>query len=118
MPRSLSAVLPSAHDVAGPMLAWRDRLDDEHRFRTQQIARLDHEIAANPQLHHDGVTLALRHAATVALDEVDAALGRMETGDYGRCTRCGQTIPDDRLEVLPMTAQCMPCQYREQTRGR
>ncbi len=118
MPRSLSPVSPFALDIGESLVLWRDRLQDEHRFRTEQIALLNHELAANPQLHHDGVTIALRRAATVALDEVVAALTRMDAGDYGRCTRCAQTIPIDRLDVLPMTALCMPCQYQEQTRGR
>lgn len=118
MPRSLSPVPPFAPDIGGSMLLWRDRLQNEHRFRTEQIALLNHELTENPQLHHDGVTIALRRAATAALDDVNAALTRMDAGDYGRCTRCAQPIPADRLEVLPMTALCMPCQYQEQTHGR
>lgn len=118
MPTSLSPVPPFAPDIGGSMAQWLDRLQDERRFRTEQITLLNHEITANPQLHHDGVTTALRRAAAVALNDVNAALTRMESGDYGRCTRCAQPIPADRLDALPMTALCMPCQYQDQTRGR
>lgn len=100
------------------MLLWRDRLQGEHRFRTEQVAHLNDDIIANPQLLHDGVTTALRRAARVALDDVNAALARMDAGDYGRCTRCAEPIPHDRLDVLPMTALCMPCQHQDQIRGR
>lgn len=118
MARSLSPVLPLAPDIGESLPRWRDRLYDEHRFRTEQIALLNREIAANPQLNHDGVTIALRSGAMVMLEDVTAALARMDAGDYGRCTRCVQPIPGERLDVLPMTALCMPCQYEEQSHGR
>lgn len=43
------------------------------------------------------------------LDEVEAALGRIESGDYGRCERCGAAIGDERLEALPTTRFCRSC---------
>lgn len=118
MPRSLFSVSTLVPNASENLPRWRDRLQAEHRFRTEQIAILDLEMSANPQLHHDGVTLALQHAAKIALNEVNDALTRMDTGDYGHCTHCTQRIPVDRLDVLPMTAMCMPCQYQAQTRKR
>ena len=41
--------------------------------------------------------------------EIDAALDRIAAGTYGRCTRCGATIPIDRLAVLPEAALCVGC---------
>jgi DnaK suppressor protein len=114
----VSSVSPPVCDVERSMHVWRDRLQDEQCFRTEQIARLNGEISANPQLRHDGVTMALLKAATMVLGEVEAALSRLDAGVFGRCTRCAQVIPTDRLDVLPMTALCMPCQYQEQVRAR
>jgi DnaK suppressor protein len=118
MPLTTSHVSPLVCDVERSLHVWRNRLHDEQRFRTEQIAILNGEISANPQLRHEGVTMALRRAATIALGEVEAALTRLDAGDFGRCTCCAQTIPMDRLDVLPMTALCMPCQYQEQVRAR
>ncbi len=42
-----------------------------------------------------------------SLDDVDAALARVDDGSYGRCVRCGETIPDERLEAVPATRYCL-----------
>lgn len=44
------------------------------------------------------------------LAQVDAALGRIENGTYGKCVRCGQEINPKRLEALPYAALCINCQ--------
>jgi DnaK suppressor protein len=44
------------------------------------------------------------------LAQVDAALGRIENGTYGKCVRCGQEINPKRLEALPYATLCINCQ--------
>ena len=44
------------------------------------------------------------------LRAVEAALVRIEEGEYGECTDCGVDIPDERLEVAPFAERCVPCQ--------
>ena len=41
------------------------------------------------------------------MDEVQAALDRLEDGTYGRCEACGRSIGDDRLAALPATRYCV-----------
>jgi DnaK suppressor protein len=41
--------------------------------------------------------------------EVADALTRIEQGTYGKCERCGQEIPVERLEALPSTRLCVAC---------
>ncbi|HZD03026.1 MAG TPA: TraR/DksA C4-type zinc finger protein [Actinomycetes bacterium] len=43
------------------------------------------------------------------LREVQDALQRMEAGTYGVCQRCGNPIPEERLEALPATRLCISC---------
>ena len=38
-----------------------------------------------------------------------AALGRIESGDYGFCAKCGGEIGEDRLDVVPFTPFCRNC---------
>src|SRR5581483_9297729 len=45
--------------------------------------------------------LALSASATQAVEEIDRALLRMETGSYGICERCGKKNAVARLEALP-----------------
>ena len=41
------------------------------------------------------------------LDEVDAALVRLEGGTYGNCEVCGKPIGAARLEAMPATRFCI-----------
>jgi RNA polymerase-binding transcription factor DksA len=65
----------------------------------------------------DGSTVAFEHSLAAGLlaraeehlGEMDAALARMSTGTYGRCQRCGEAIPQERLAVRPATPTCVDC---------
>ncbi|HEX2432809.1 MAG TPA: TraR/DksA C4-type zinc finger protein [Gaiellaceae bacterium] len=50
------------------------------------------------------------------LQAIDAALERIEHGTYGICPKCGQPIPEERLEALPWTTRCIDCKRREERR--
>jgi len=43
------------------------------------------------------------------LVRIAAALERIESGDYGWCTACGEAIPPGRLELDPATPVCIDC---------
>ena len=90
---------------------WR-RLQDERRFRLEQLADLEAETPVSER--HERVNRLLYASAGIALAEIDAALARMAEGCYGLCVRCGGQIGPDRLTVLPMTPLCMNCHYNEQ----
>jgi RNA polymerase-binding transcription factor DksA len=49
----------------------------------------------------------LEEDARGRLREVDDALTRIESGEYGTCRVCGKQIPAERLEVLPWTTLCV-----------
>jgi RNA polymerase-binding protein DksA len=56
---------------------------------------------------------------TAVLHEIDAALGRLETGGYGICVECGREIAVERLMATPTVHTCIQCQEmleREQRR--
>lgn len=40
---------------------------------------------------------------------IDAALKRLDDGDYGFCVACGETIADKRLELDPAAPRCADC---------
>jgi RNA polymerase-binding transcription factor DksA len=48
------------------------------------------------------------------LDAIDAALGRIDEGTYGRCERCGGPIEPERLEALPWATLCIEDKRREE----
>ncbi len=40
---------------------------------------------------------------------IDAALERLDNGEYGWCVECGETIEARRLEIDPATPRCAGC---------
>jgi len=46
------------------------------------------------------------------LDEVDAALRRIEKNTYGLCESCGAKIKIIRLKYMPYARYCIKCQAR------
>ena len=43
------------------------------------------------------------------LMRIEAALQRLDSGDYGFCEECGESIPAKRLEIDPATERCVDC---------
>ena len=43
------------------------------------------------------------------LRRIDAALARIEAGEYGWCAVCGEQIATTRLDREPTTAYCVAC---------
>lgn len=44
------------------------------------------------------------------LNAIDEALERIEEGVYGKCARCGEALPEKRLEAVPWARLCIRCQ--------
>jgi DnaK suppressor protein len=76
----------------------------------------------NADDEHDpeGATIAFERAQVSSvvratqehLDEVRAAIARLDAGSYGECEVCGQPIPPARLEARPTASRCLGCASR------
>ena len=53
--------------------------------------------------------VALLRYARTHLADLDLAHARLEQGVYGRCERCGEPIPEGRLEARPAARTCLRC---------
>jgi RNA polymerase-binding transcription factor DksA len=53
--------------------------------------------------------LTLSAQALEAVEEINAALAKIDSGKYGVCEGCGELIPKLRLEALPYARLCMAC---------
>ena len=53
--------------------------------------------------------LALSAQALQQVQEIDAALAKLDKGTYGLCERCGKPIPEERLQALPWAALDVGC---------
>ena len=60
--------------------------------------------------------MTLEGNAKETLEQVDAALARMESGTYGVCIRCEKAIQPERLEAVPAAELCIACKEWEESR--
>ena len=68
------------------------------------------QAAAASQVFEQQRDLALHDRAAIHLEDVEAALARLEAGTYGTCVDCGRPIAVERLEALPWAGRCIDCQ--------
>jgi DnaK suppressor protein len=61
------------------------------------------------QLGNVAVKAALEHEALQEVAEINAALQRIETGEYGICMGCREDIGRERLNARPWSAECLDC---------
>jgi RNA polymerase-binding transcription factor DksA len=63
------------------------------------------------------LTLDLLENQDQILEEIGAALGRLDDGSFGRCEECGRAIGRERLDALPYTRLCVDCARQSERRA-
>ena len=58
---------------------------------------------------NDEVLEALAAEVSEELKQIAIALNKIDSGDYGICSGCGEDIAKERLEVLPDADLCIKC---------
>lgn len=61
-------------------------------------------------------TLALMSNLRQLIEQVQAALRRVDNGTYGICETCSQPISPERLQALPFATQCVRCKEKQKNR--
>lgn len=61
------------------------------------------------ELENDEVLEGLDEMGLAEVRQIRAALGRIERGQYGICSTCGQPISAARLTAVPTTVTCVDC---------
>lgn len=54
-------------------------------------------------------TLSLLENEEETLQQIDAALDRIDAGTYGQCEGCGGRITKTRLRAIPFVTLCIKC---------
>lgn len=96
----------------------RDQLIHRQRFLLGRMNRIESELDTHEakdfeematEREGDEVLEDLGAAARQELRMIDAALKRLDEGQYGDCTQCGEMISEERLDLLPATPFCARC---------
>jgi RNA polymerase-binding transcription factor DksA len=62
------------------------------------------------------IAAAVESNAREALEDIAAALARLDDGSYGLCRTCRLPIAPERLEAMPETRWCVACQSEQHRR--
>ena len=66
----------------------------------------------------DELALGLMKIEAAQIDDIEAAIKRIDDDTYGLCADCGKLIPRKRLEVLPFAQRCLNCEGTRERRAR
>ena len=93
-------------DPAGVTLTSPAEVD---AYLSQIEAARQRQLDATPSSSLDAVAAAYRATVEQILREVRSARQRVGAGRYGACTRCGDEITLQRLQLRPWAAMCVRC---------
>ncbi|MCO1593962.1 TraR/DksA C4-type zinc finger protein [Micromonospora sp. RHAY321] len=77
--------------------------------RLRELTELNADTGDPSEAHHQAALLV---ATRRNIEQITGALSRISDGTYGACEKCRQSIPAERLEVLPHARFCVPCQEK------
>ena len=60
-------------------------------------------------LQRQEMAKAMIERRRLEITKIDAALSRMDEGEFGFCLVCGDRIPEKRLDLDPTIAVCVGC---------
>ncbi len=71
------------------------------------------------QLEDNEVVDALGNEARQEIAKINAALQRMDAGEFGICIECGLPINEGRIKAYPYADECIECaEFDERCRAR
>lgn len=76
--------------------------------RVGRLSRMD-------ALQHQAMSQEALRRRQIELQNISSALARLESGDYGYCTDCGEEIASGRLEIDPAGPLCVSCARRRES---
>jgi DnaK suppressor protein len=101
---------------------FRDKLEDRRQSLVGQVQQAelysrerDAEATQDPadmaaNAYTKELLVSMSDNDRQLLNLIDEALERMDDSGYGKCVRCGQPLPEKRLEAVPWARHCVRCQ--------
>ncbi|MEU8661435.1 TraR/DksA family transcriptional regulator [Actinoplanes philippinensis] len=108
------------------LVARLDELQAEYDQSLSEITELQRErladSAGDDQADTGTKTFEREQEITLAntllerITQVERAIDRLGSGNYGWCERCGTQIPVERLAAFPSATLCVSCKQLEERR--
>lgn len=108
--------------------ALRKGLEEKKQELTERLERISANVRRGyesdskeraKQQEDDEVVDALGNEARAEIVKINAALKRMDDGDFGICTDCGLGIDAARINAYPYADVCIDCaELQEKRRAR
>lgn len=100
------------------LLTEREELmhDGETTAEERGVVTLDQtsvgRLSRMDALQNQAMQVETERRREVELQRIDAALKRMDDGDFGYCVSCGEEIPPKRIDMDPATPVCVDCAHK------
>lgn len=96
------------------------KLEEQKDQIERRVNAISHDLNRSEPLSQDfseqateqenlDVLHALESEGKFELKLINNALNRIETGDYGLCSECGNAINPARIAALPYATKCINC---------
>jgi len=86
----------------------KERLHEDKHLETTELSNYDNHPADNAtDLTDQNTEMAIEQHKVFEVEQIETALQAIEEGTYGICNVCGEDIPYERLEALPMALTCI-----------
>lgn len=102
-------------NLSARLITRRDQLQNPEKDKTAGTSTVELDqtsvgrLSRMDALQSQAMSIALREREKLELQKIFAALRRIESGDYGYCVQCGESVADKRLEFDPATPLCINC---------
>ncbi len=106
----LQAIRRALEDERTELMHVSESTAEEQRpveLDQQSVGRLSRMDALQVQ----AMAQALEARRQGRLLRIEAALQRLDAGDYGVCEECGDEIPPKRLDIDPAIERCVDCAH-------
>lgn len=101
-----------------PIAKRREQLTDRLNELQARLSTIDAELDSHTakdweematERESDEVLEGMGEAGLREMRMIEAALKRIEDGEYGDCVKCAEPISEERLDLLPYTPFCAIC---------
>jgi len=119
-----ASIDPKWHRFYDKLLAARDKFIDSATELQDKAMEVKHDAAQDEPAEigsegfHRDQLLGMVTFDQETLEEINEAISRLQNGTYGICQLTQQSIPEERLEVVPWTRYSVEARQEMEARGK